>query len=269
LTALSPWTIAERFGAIGLPELEGSGAALLDRVDRKYVVPVETFAALAERLSGTHRALEIGGVRTFRYSTAYYDTPRLDAYRDHVQRRRRRYKCRSRRYEESGYCAFELKLKGARGRTVKYRMPYADELHGSLSSEAVGFLNEHLLRAYARGPGDGLVRSLDMSFRRLTLADVERGERLTADFDLAFAGGPGGVGGRLAEGAVIVESKSPRGAALADRELRSLGARHVDACSKYCLGIGMTRPGLPVNPFKRLLSRWFVPDEIQRPVPIA
>lgn len=260
-----PWAIAERFDPVGLPELEGSGAALLDRVDRKYVVPVETFAALAERLVASHRVLEIGGVRTFGYATTYYDTPGLDAYRDHVQRRRRRYKCRSRRYTESGFCAFELKLKGARGRTVKYRMPYEDELHGSLSPEAIRFLDEHLLRAYARAPGEKLVRSLDMSFRRLTLASLERGERLTADFDLAFAGGPGGAGGRLAEGAVIVESKSSRGVAQADRVLRELGVRPTEACSKYCLGIGMTRPGLPANSFRRLLSRWFVPH-VQQPV---
>jgi VTC domain len=251
LTSL--WDIAERFDALGLAELEGSGAALLDRVDCKYVVGVETFAALAERLTASHRVLEIGGVRSFGYRTAYYDTPGLDAYRDHVQRRRRRYKCRSRRYEESGLCAFELKLKGARGRTVKYRMPYEDELHGSLSPDAMRFLHEHLLRAYSRAPDNGLVRSLDMSFRRLTLASLARGERLTADFDLAFAGG-----GRLAEGAVIVESKSPRGRSLADRVLRELGARPVEACSKYCLGIGMTRPELPANPFRRLLDRWFV-----------
>ena len=259
----SPWAIAERLDPLGLAELEGSGAALLDRVDRKYVVGVETFATLAERLADSHRVLEISGVRTFRYCTAYYDTPGLDAYRDHVQRRRRRYKCRSRRYEDSGLCAFELKLKGARGRTVKYRMPYADDLHGSLSPEAIRFLHEHLLRAYARAPGEGLVRSLDMSFRRLTLASLERGERLTADFDLAFAGGPAGAGGHLAEGAVIVESKSPRGGARADRVLRELGVRPTESCSKYCLGIGMTRPGLPANAFRRLLSRWFVPHEIE------
>jgi hypothetical protein len=220
---------------------------------------VDTFAAVAERLADTHRALEIGGVRTFRYSTTYYDTLGLDAYRDHVQNRRRRYKCRSRRYDETGLCAFELKLKGARGRTIKYRMPYADALHGTLSSEAVRFLELHLLREYARGPGDGLVRSLDMSFRRLTLADLERGERLTADFGLVFASDPGGAAGRLVDGAVILESKSLRGVARADRELRALGARHVEACSKYCLGIGMTRPELPANPFRRLLGRWFVP----------
>jgi hypothetical protein len=107
VTAPSSPAIAERFAPVGLAEVETSPAALLDRVDRKYVVPVEVFAALAERLGGIYRVLDIGGVRAFRYHTTYYDTPRLDAYRDHVQRRRRRYKWRSRQYEDSGACTFQ------------------------------------------------------------------------------------------------------------------------------------------------------------------
>jgi len=258
MTAPSASAIAERFAPISLAELEGSAAALLDRVDRKYVVPVETFAALAARLGGTHRVLEIGGVRAFRYRTTYYDTPGLDAYRDHVQRRRRRYKCRSRRYEDSGACVFEIKLKGPRGRTVKHRMPYEDGLHGSVTPQALRFLRDRLLLAYGREPGEELGPTLEMAFCRLTLVAVARGERLTCDFDLAFAGA-GERAGRLADGAVILESKSARGSARADRVLRELGARPVDACSKYCLGIGMTRPDIRINPFKRLLTRWFVP----------
>jgi hypothetical protein len=97
-----------------------------------------------------------------------------------------------------------------------------------------------------------------MTFSRLTLVDVERGERLTCDFDLAFAGA-GERAGRLVDRAVILESKSVRGSARAERGLRDLGARPAEACSKYCLGIGMTRPDVRINPFKRLLTRWFVP----------
>ena len=257
MTAQLAAVIAERFAPISLAELEGSSAALLDRMDRKYVVPMETFAALAERLDATHRVLDIGGVRAFRYCTTYYDTPGLDAYRDHVQRRRLRYKCRSRRYSDSGACTFEVKLRGPRGRTVKHRMPYEDALHGSVSPEALRFLRHRLLLAYGREPDEELGPTLEMAFRRLTLVDVERGERLTCDFDLAFAGA-GERAGRLADGAVILESKSPGGSARADRVLRDLGARPVASCSKYCLGIGMTRPDIRINRFRRLLTRWFV-----------
>ena len=178
-------------------------------------MPVETFAILAMQLGATHRILDIEGVRAFRYDTTYYDTPGLDAYRDHVQRRRRRYKCRSRRYEDSGACMFEVKLKGLRGRTVKHRMPYENGLHGSVSAEALRFLHDRLALAYGRAPGAALGRSLRMTFRRVTLVDVGRGDRLTCDFDLAFDGG-GELTGRLAERAVILESKSAHGRARAD-----------------------------------------------------
>jgi VTC domain len=259
MTTASPSAIAEHFGPISLAELEEAGAELLDRVDRKYVVSVETFAILAMQLGATHRILDIEGVCAFRYDTAYYDTPGLDAYRDHLQGRRRRYKCRSRRYEDTGACMFEVKLKGLRGRTVKHRMPYENGLHGSVSAEALRFLHDRLALAYGRAPGAALRRSLRMTFRRLTLVDVGRGDRLTCDFDLAFDGGGGGAGaGRLAEQAVILESKSARGRARADAALRDLGARHAESFSKYCLGIGMTRAGIRSNTYRRLLTRWFV-----------
>src|SRR5919112_1928972 len=122
---------AERFEPVTLAELEAS-AGLLDRMDNKYVVPVEAYAAVAEQLAATHGVLDIDGVRAFEYRTTYYDTPELETYRDHVRGRRRRYKCRSRHYVDSGSCAFELKLKGLRGRTVKHRMTYDPALHGSV-----------------------------------------------------------------------------------------------------------------------------------------
>ena len=180
-SSTSPSATAERFAPVGLGELEGSAAALLDRVDRKYVVPVETFAALAERLvRHPPRARDRRHARRSATGPTYYDTPGLDAYRDHVQRRRPALQVPlARATSDSGLCAFEVKLKGARGRTVKHRMPYEEALHGTLSPEALRFLHERLLRAYGRGPGDGLLRTLDMYCRRLTLADVERGERLT------------------------------------------------------------------------------------------
>jgi hypothetical protein len=255
MTDPSPSALVERFAPVGLAELEDA-AALLSRVDRKYVVPLEIFAALAARLDRTHGALEIGGTRAFRYRTTYFDTHGLDAYREHVQRRRRRYKCRTRRYEDSGTCAFELKLKGTSGRTVKHRMPYEEAPTDVVSPQALEWVGDRLV-AYGREPAGSLEPTLRMAYRRLTLVDRERGERLTCDLDLRFSGA-GGRAGRLVDGAAILESKSARGTAIADLVLRELGARPVQACSKYCLGIGLTRPDVRTNPFKRLLSRWFV-----------
>lgn len=248
----SPSRVAEAFPAIGLERLD-AGAALRERVDVKYVIPLEAFAALAGRLLATHAALEIGGRRAFGYRSRYFDTPELRSFRDHIQQRRRRYKCRSREYVDTGAYAFEVKLKGLRGRTVKHRMDHDGH---ELSDAAVGFLRDCLYRAYGREPDPRLRPALDVEYTRVTLAAPELGERVTCDFGLTFSG-PGGPAGRLDPGMAIVESKSARGDASADRLLHALGHRPQPACSKYCLGVALTR-AVTGNPLRPLLRRHFV-----------
>ena len=72
---------------ITLEELN-SRAWLQRRSDRKYIVPTETVVALLPSLARTHAALEIDGIRSFRYRTVYYDSSALASYRAHVQGRR-------------------------------------------------------------------------------------------------------------------------------------------------------------------------------------
>lgn len=247
----SPSLVVERFAAVGLEQID-AGAALRDRIDVKYVVPLAGFAALAGRLLATHAVLEIDGRRAFAYRSRYFDTPELGAFRDHIQQRRRRYKCRSREYLDTGAYAFEVKLKGLRGRTVKHRMEHDGH---ELSDAAIAFLRDCLDSAYGRSPEGGLRPALDVAYTRVTLAAPERGERVTCDYDLTFSG-PDGAAGRLDPGMAIVESKSFRGNALADRALRSLGHRPQPACSKYCLGVALTR-AVPGNPLRPLLRRHF------------
>ena len=241
------------FAPIGLDELNAR-AALLTRVDAKYIVDGATFARLEERLADDFLVLEIDGLRRFTYETLYFDSVALDAYHAHVQGRRRRFKCRSRRYVESGRQVFEVKLKGLRGATVKHQLEIAD--HGVMTDAAREFAEEVLRDAYGHQLAPQ-VPVLPMTYRRMTLAARDSAERLTCDFDLAFPGGA------LAPGHVIVESKSARGRGEADRVLRSLGARPV-SCSKYCAGIGLTRD-VRANPFAALLRRYYVPA----PLPAA
>ncbi|HWM12560.1 MAG TPA: polyphosphate polymerase domain-containing protein [Solirubrobacteraceae bacterium] len=249
----SPSLIVEAFPAIGLAQLDAD-AALRDRVDTKYVVPLDAFARLASRLTETHAALEIDGRRAFAYRSTYFDTADLGAFRDHMQQRRRRYKCRSREYLDSGSYAFEVKLKGLRGRTVKHRMEHDSH---ELSDAAIAFLRDCLDRAYGTAPGGALRPALAVAYTRVTLTAPALGERLTCDFDLTFEG-PGGAAGGLDPGMAIVESKSARGNALADRVLRELSHRPQPACSKYCLGVALTR-AVAGNPLRPLLRRHFFP----------
>ena len=215
---------------IGLDELD----ELQDRVDAKYVLPISALPALLDRLD--HRVLEIDGRRVFGYRSTYFDTPELRLFRDHVQQRRRRYKCRTREYD-TGLRMFEVKLKGPRGRTVKYRS----------EQDTFAFLDETLRREYDRAPDPGLRPTLDVAYERVTLAAP--GERVTCDFDLRFSDG------RMRPDRLVVETKSANGNARADKALRELGARPEPGFSKYCLGIGLKHPRATL---RRALALHFV-----------
>jgi hypothetical protein len=250
-----PSLVADSFPGVGLEQLE-TAAALQDRVDTKYVISERDLAALAERLHGTHAVLEIGGRRAFRYRTTYFDTPELRVFRDHIQERRRRYKCRSREYVDSGLCTFEVKLKGRRGRTIKHRMPYDRARRDEVSEPALDFLRDCLERHYGHAPDGDMQPALAVAYTRITFAAPALGERVTCDFDLAFTARDG-TSGRLSPGTVIVESKSACGNAVADRALRALGARPQSGCSKYCLGVGFTNATVNSNSLRPLLRRHF------------
>ena len=250
-----PAAIDERLrarSAIALEELQAT-AALRTRIDRKYVVTWDVFVAVLDRLGDEHRALEIEGKRTFRYETIYFDSVTLGAYRAHMQRRRRRYKVRSRRYVDSGLHFFEIKVKGARGETIKHQLPYDADSHGHITEEAMAFLAERLREAYPRLSVPQLAATVHTNYERMTFA---RGpERLTCDFNLTFSDGDIETPG-MARDYVILESKCEGGLGAADRELRRLGVQPV-SCSKYCVGVGLLHQDVKVNELRWLLSRYF------------
>jgi len=244
--------LLDPYDAVSLEEVQAD-AALSTRVDHKYVVDWATFEAVSTALAGTHRALEIDGRRSFAYETVYFDSPTLGAYRAHMQQRRRRYKVRSRRYVDSAVQYFEVKLKGARGETVKHQLPCRLEDHGHVSAAARAFLSERLAEAYPSMGVPELGPTIHTNYNRMTLAHDE--ERLTADFNLSFSDGISDIPG-LSPEYLIVESKSVHGLATADRELRRLGIRPL-SCSKYCVGMGLLRDDVKVNELRWLLGRYF------------
>ena len=243
------------FDPVGLAELERR-AELQMRVDRKYIVDYDTLEALLAELGDDYVALEIGGERLQRYDSIYFDNPGLKAYRDHVKGRRKRFKCRTRVYGgETGF--FDLKLQGRRGETAKHRLSLSVDDHGSLAPRASSFLKRKLLEEYgAHAPAD-MEPVLRSSFVRLTLLHASKPERLTIDFDIEFTRVGGEERFRILPDRVLIESKSASRAGVVDRILPRLGARPVTMCSKYCLGVALTHPGLPTHLFGPLLRRHF------------
>jgi hypothetical protein len=255
----------ERFDPISLRELE-SYAALQMRVDRKYIVSYETLERLLSELGDDYLALEIDGERLQQYDSVYFDTPELTGYRHHMQGRRKRFKCRTRLYGETA-CFFDVKLKGKRGETVKSRLGHSPWAHGSLTGEATAFLKRELLQEYGCAAPAELLPTLHTSFARLTLTHAHRAERLTLDFGIVFDRVGSGERYRMLPDHVLIEAKSGAQLGTVDRILPGLGARPLSMCSKYCLGVALADPGLPTNPYRPLLRRYFDSTPMPEPLP--
>lgn len=235
---------------IELAELQ-SHAELLERVDRKYLVPVRFVPRLVEDLAETHRVLTIAGRTSTGYETRYFDTPDLRCVRDHIQGRRRRYKVRSRLYLEDSLCRVEVKLKGSRDETVKSQLDVAADDHGVLTPDVRTFIATMLRQGGIDVPA-GLAPSLALDCRRSTLADTHHGVRVTIDTELTCRH----RGGRfwLNPDYVVIETKGSAKAGRADLLLRAARYRP-QAFSKYTAAGCLLTPDIPHNSVHRLLGR--------------
>ncbi len=213
-------------------------AAMLERLDNKYVVRAdvlrEALPALVERFD----MLEIDGRRAFTYETCYFDDAERRSYFDHHQGRRQRMKVRVRKYSDAGLCFVEVKLKDKRGVTVKKRLPYELRNYGRLDRKARAHVEDSYRTLYGQPFGRPLEPVLEMSYQRLTLVARDGGERLTIDGGIRFFAG--GEQRATDDDIFIVETKSANGNGIADKILRALHQHPTNGCSKYCVGMSLT-----------------------------
>lgn len=248
-------TALDRLRPIDLATLD-EAAALLDRIDRKYVVPLTVAERLVNDLASMDddwHVLEIAGARSFGYSSVYFDDRDLSTYRAHLQRRRRRYKVRVRRYTDSGLCMLEVKRKGLRGRTEKVRRPHSSDEPASLGPQGWEFVAD-ALDGYVPPPDPHLRPVLVTANRRTTLVSLCGGARVTLDTELTTGWGP--TRAELRPDLVLIESKVAQRSSEVDRLLRSYGHRPV-RISKFCVGVASIEPDLPSNPWRRTMRRFF------------
>jgi hypothetical protein len=240
------------FAPISLDHLVAS-AALLTRVDRKYLLPASLLPALLARLPRDARALEIDGRRDFGYRSVYFDTERLESYLGAAHRRRRRFKVRIRTYEETGSRFVEVKTRGSRGTTIKERIAY----EGSgldLGCAGRAHLERVLAGAGIAAEGQAFRPALVTRYRRHTLYLPATGARVTVDTDLAWSA-PDGTEIRM-PGHAVLETKSGGAASEVDRLLWGLHHRPC-SISKYATGLAALRPELPANRWHPVLHRHF------------
>jgi hypothetical protein len=237
---------------IGLAELT-ERAALQSRRDRKYVLPLDEMVALLPELTSDTRVLEIADARSFRYESVYFDTPNLDSFLMTAYRRRRRFKIRTRTYLDSDLCWLEIKTEGARGGTVKNRLPYQSCDYNTVAPGR-WFVDTVLADIPVPDHAELMFApALLTRYRRSTLFLPASASRVTIDVELAWADEHGQL--HLPEVAII-ETKTGSAASQVDRLLWSRGHRPA-AISKYATGLTALRPDLPAGPWRRILRRHF------------
>ena len=243
---------------VSLEELT-EDAALLTRVDRKYLVPLASAAELLEELGRrphAPRVLEMDARREMAYRSVYFDTPDLLSFRLAAHGRRRRFKLRTRSYLDTGSTFLEMKTRGARGSTQKDRDAYADAVPDRLTPAA---RDEVALALDAIGipaaRADDLDSRLRTLYRRATLLLPGEGggpsSRATVDLDLEWVDATGR--GFLLPRFAIVDTKSPGQAGRLDRALWRAGHRP-QRISKYATGLAALHRDLPRNRWSRVLA---------------
>ncbi len=226
--------LVEPFTPISLDQLN-SKAAMLERLDNKYVVRADVLRAAIEALAERFDILDINGTRAFTYETCYFDDDQLHSYFDHHQGRRRRCKVRVRKYTDAQLCFVEIKLKDKRGLTIKKRMKYSLEKYGTLDDSAWQHIRQSYEALYGEPFRHVLSPVIEMRYQRITLVAREGGERMTIDCHLQFQ-----ANGRVhhtGPDVFVVETKSANGNGVADKILRSLHQHPTQSCSKYCVGM--------------------------------
>ncbi|WP_314326208.1 polyphosphate polymerase domain-containing protein [Paenarthrobacter ilicis] len=237
--------------AVGLEELT-TEAALLTRVDRKYLVPSATARRILEGFTAEARVLEMDGKRIFDYDSVYFDTAALDSYMRAAHGRRRRFKIRTRTYVDSAVSFLEVKTEGAREATVKERIPYQLCDRDRLTEEGLAYVNETLAAAIGQTMSGPLAPVLATRYQRTTLYLPGSGSRATIDSAVTWQR-PDGQPWML-DDAVVIETKSGSAPGPLDRHLWAQGVRPC-RISKFATGMAALHPELPANRWHQTLRR--------------
>lgn len=229
-------------------------AALLNRIDRKYVIPRAALPDLLAAVPADTQALTIAGQRTFGYRSVYLDTPDLVTFKLAGQKRRRRFKVRTRSYLDTGTSWLEVKTRGRRGLTEKQRISHPDAEIGGLNSEGREFVNMALTSA-GIGPVDPaeLRPTMVTSYERTTLFLPTTASRTTIDTELGWTSLGETTGDLDRPGIAIVETKTGATPSAVDRLLWRRGHRPV-SISKYGVGMAALHGERPLK-WHRVLTR--------------
>ncbi|MFN4233781.1 MAG: polyphosphate polymerase domain-containing protein [Bacteroidia bacterium] len=205
---------------------------LLNRTDKKYMLPINKLEIFLEQIKDAYRVLEINGIRINSYCSFYYDTPDFDLYKAHHNKKLNRLKIRFRSYIQSKIHFLEIKLKTNKGRTIKKRI---DVSTPNIFSET----EENFIRQYYNFDKP-LINTINIEYQRITLVNKELTERITIDINLLLKTDKES---KILSNIAIVEIKQDDYKKLSQAELVLKNMRIKEGfMSKYCLGMALLKP---------------------------
>lgn len=245
------------FSPISLEELDS--LKLQNRIDTKYLIPVNLLPAILRSLQTSCQVMTIANQRFFTYENEYLDTANFDFFRLHHNGKANRYKIRLRHYVETDSRFLEIKFKTNHDRTIKYRIPVGEDatdpkLHAT-------FLCSH----FDQSTVDHLLPTQYSRYNRITLANAATHERITFDFNLTYLFN--NQTNRVdhctelqtlaLDHLCIAEIKHENSNHLSCfKDLMRRYAIHPSSFSKYCIGCCLLYPDrLRQNAFKPVLRR--------------
>jgi hypothetical protein len=249
--------LLDRYDTVDLDALES--AALLDRIDRKFAVPVAQLPALVGPLREAYRVLTVESRRVATYRTHYFDTPELTLYRRHQSGHVPRLKVRVRDYLDSGQRYFEVKRRANSGRTVKMRIPVAT---ASVDPERC-LADPVFAQVDAPTHAASLQPTVLVYYRRSTLVHRTHEERITIDVGVTYANDH--YSAALVDLAIIEVKQDQLRASPVIDILKGLGARPL-RISKFGMAVACVYPSAPRHRFLPLL-RTLAPTITPRDVP--
>jgi hypothetical protein len=248
-------SLFNNFEPINLEELN-KRAPLMVRCDKKYLLNTLQLHEFLQSIEADFQLLNIDGRHQFHYLSQYLDTPELQSFQDHNQGKRNRFKLRFRQYIDSNLYYLELKLKGRRNLTHKYRIPIQEDnfSRGSLTNDMLDFVNNKLFAHYKRRLNVNIQKNLLVEYIRTTLVSKRGSERITIDNQLNFSGAEKNY--PAAQGLWIVEVKSKSGHSSVDKQLFQQKIRPTPRCSKYCVGLSLTQGSKSNNRFRAVVRKF-------------
>ena len=224
-------------------------ANLMDRVDVKFLLPIQLLPSILEQMRSNYSVLEINGKRVSEYYNQYFDTANLSFYHDHHNGKLNRFKVRQRTYLDTDTQFLEVKFKNNQKRTIKSRIHCGETAQQNQACHT--FIDQKMGKSF-----DDLSMIQQGGYQRIALANEASAERLTLDFNLWFQRNKNTKKVTL-PGFFIAELKQQKRSKLSPFfQLMSKKNIFPTSFSKYCIGCALLyNSRIKTNQFKTILGQ--------------